>query len=215
MKLKNCYLLLFLMAILVPFTASGKAPSRFTNVGFAYTNMKQGSSSSVHSDLGFSLSKATTYYLHKPIAGKLLFGIEAVWTDLTYSNYKVNYISLAFPEDNETRTIHTLDYTLQGGLGINYAIVKDVNLHAYARYAPGFSGIYHDSTLMGGFLNSADFGLIANWKFIGLGVDYRFGQSKHKSILPQFDFDDDSISVTNEKIKTKINGWRFFVSLTF
>lgn len=203
------------MALITPLSVVAKAPSRFTSVGFAYTNMKQGTSPSIHSDLGFSFNKATTYYLHQPIAGKLLFGIEAVWTDITYSNYKVNYISLAFPEDNETKTIHTLDYTLQAGLGINYAITDNVNLHAFARYAPGFSGIYHDSTLMAGFLNSADFGLIANWNFIGIGVDYRFGQSKHKNILPQLDFDDNTINFTSEKIKTKIDGWRFFVSLTF
>ena len=215
MNIKRFLFFAALFSSLFTFQLNAKAPNKFTNLGFAFTNMKQANSKSFHSDLGFSLNKATTYYLHKPIAGKLLFGIDVAWTDITYSNYKVNYIKLSAPDETETSTIHALDITVQGGLGINYAITNNVNLHAFARYAPGVAGIFQDNDLMAGFLNSADFGLLINWKFIGVGFDWRFGQSRHKSVLPQIDLEDASIEYSKEKIKTNISGGRVFLSLSF
>ena len=190
-----------------------KAPSKFLNIGFAHTTMKQGNSPDISSDLGFSLTSAKTYYLHKPIAGRLRFGIEAAWTHLNYSNYKVNYISMLDPERNESVTIHAAEITIQAGLGINFNICRHSSLHAYFRYAPGVSMMYDSDTFNGGFLNSATGGLLINYRKIGLGVDWRFGTARHKNILGDFtDQDDDS---ANEKVKVKFNGIRAYIALVF
>ena len=160
-----------------------KAPSKFLNIGFA------------------------------PIAGRLRFGIEAAWTDLNYSNYKVNYISMLDPERNESVTIHAAEITIQAGLGINFNICRHSSLHAYFRYAPGVSMMYDSDTFNGGFLNSATGGLLINYRKIGLGVDWRFGTARHKNILGDFtDQDDDS---ANEKVKVKFNGIRAYIALVF
>ena len=93
------------------FTVSGRAsdnedmPARnkFTNIGFSYSKLKQEGMPELKSDIGVNFTKGTTYFLHKPIAHRLRFGIDAVWTDINYSNYKVTYIDPKYPEYPEKK----------------------------------------------------------------------------------------------------------------
>ena len=90
----------------------GEPRGRFTNLGFAYSHLNQEGYPKLHSDVGFSLSKGTTYHLHRPIAGFLRFGIDAAWFDITYDNYKVKEISIYGTDEY---SIHHVDLGLQVG----------------------------------------------------------------------------------------------------
>lgn len=193
-----------------------KAPSKFNNIGFCYTTMSQKDSPDIKSNFGISFNTTRTYYLHKPIAGRLRFGIEIVWCDLTYSNYKVNYISMLNPADSHRETFHVIDYTLQAGVAINFNINSKSSLHGYFRYSPGCTAMHDGDNFKGGFFNGASGGALINYRKIGAGIECRFGQSRIKniSLLPE-DSEPNVDETPESKVKTNINGLRAYISFLF
>ena len=187
-----------------------KAPKKFTSIGYAHTTFTN-PNFEVKSKFGISLNKSTTYYLHKPIANRLRFGIDVVWTDLTYSNYE---LPQADPREADVK-MHEVDITVQAGLGINFNITRHSSLHGYFRYAPGFMGVYDSEDFRGGFLNSAIGGVLINYRMIGCGIEYRFGQSKHKALIGNYDEETGYEAPSDEKVTSKIKGIRAFVCIRF
>lgn len=192
------------------------ARTRFTNIGFSATTMKQDGLPKLKSDIGVNLSKGTTYYLHKPIAHRLRFGIEAVWADITYSNYKVTYIDPEYPEYFDKTNMHELEIGMQVGPAVNFNVHRNSELHGYFRYAPSFSGFYNGDEFEAGFANFFVGGASISWKCIGVGIEARFGSSKYKSYFSDSDEGDflEEQSKSN-KIKTKFGGCRAYVTFRF
>lgn len=215
------------------FTVSGRAsdtedmPARnkFTNIGFSYSKFKQEGMPELKSDIGVNFTKGTTYFLHKPIAHRLSFGIDAVWTDINYSNYKVIYIDPEYPEYPEKTTMHEVEIGVQVGPSVNFNIHRNSELHAYFRYAPSFSGFYNGDEFQAGFGNFFVGGASVSWKFIGAGIEARFGSSKYKQYLSLGDFGYDDYEDTyveeqeeesgSDKVKTKFHGCRAYITFRF
>ncbi len=195
----------------------GKPRGRFTNLSFAYSHLDQEGYPKLHSDVGFSLSKGTTYHLHRPIAGFLRFGIDAVWFDLTYDNYKVRKHSLY---DIDEYSIHHIDLGLQAGPSVTVNFFRRLQATAYFRYNPTLALMYNNDELQAGFANMFTGGVCVSYGIIGLGIETRFGSSKMKSYFENEDFlDSDSEDWTDvigsRKVSTKFSGLRAYISLRF
>lgn len=219
--------------IAMVFTVSGHAsdsedmPARnkFTNIGFSYSKLKQDGMPELKSDIGVNFTKGTTYFLHKPIAHRLRFGIDAVWTDINYSNYKVTYINPEYPEYPDKTTMHEVEIGVQVGPSANFNIHRNSELHAYFRYAPSFSGFYNGDEFQAGFGNFFVGGASVSWKFIGAGIEARFGSSKYKQYLSLSDYGHDDYDTTyveeqeeesgSDKVKTKFHGYRAYITFRF
>ena len=202
------------------------ARNKFTNIGFSYSKLTQEGMPELKSNIGVNFTKGTTYFLHKPIAHRLRFGIDAVWTDINYANYKVIYIDPAYPEYPDKTTMHEVEVSLQVGPSINFNIHRNSELHAYFRYAPSFSGFYNGDEFQAGFGNFFVGGASVSWKFIGAGIEARFGSSKYKSYFSLNDFGggDDGTYMEDEemeersssdKVKTKFHGCRAYITFRF
>lgn len=216
---------LIALVMLIPFQSAlaldaeecGKPRGRFTNLGFAYTHLNQEGYPKLHSDLGFSLSKGTTYHLHKPIAGCLRFGIDATWFDLTYENYKVREHYL---NDIDDFSIHHIDLGLQVGPSVTVNLFRRFQAHAYFRYAPTLALMYNNDELQAGFANMFTGGVCVSYGVIGVGIESRFGSSKMNSYFENDDYyDSDSEDWTDaigsRKVKTKFSGLRAYISFRF
>lgn len=198
----------------------GKPRSRFTNIGFAYSRLDQDGYPKIHSDIGVNLTKGTTYFLHKPIAGCLRFGIDAVWADINYLNYKITeHWEL---EDNKF-DIHQLDLGMQVGLSATVNLFKRFQAQAYFRYNPCLDLMINDGEMQAGFGNMFVGSACVSYGIIGIGIESRFGFSKNKSFfnmneLMGGDGDDDDWSNpfgSGKKLKTTLSGLRAFIQFRF
>lgn len=155
------------------------APSKSIQFGFNYGSYRQQGYPNLKSDYGFSLTAYHSYWLYKPGNGRFRLGIDVAWVDLNYYNYKVNTTTL----DGMTfhTSFHQGDIGIQGGIGMNFNITRDVRLHFRTCYNPAFSGIIQSSKIHGAFGNYGLCGLQLTWKHIGLGIDFRYGSAKYKN----------------------------------
>lgn len=197
----------------------GKPRGRFTNFSFAYSHLDQEGYPKLHSDIGFALTKGNTYYLHKPIAGCLRFGIDAVWADITYDNYKVNeYDRLGMLNDF---SIYHVDLGMQVGPSATVNLFRRFQVSAYFRYNPTLSMMYNNDEIQVGLSNMFTGGASVSYGIIGLGIEARFGQSKIKSYFDNSDninfsdSDEWTDVVGSRKLTTKFSGLRAYISLRF
>lgn len=156
------------------------APTNTVQLGFNHGSYRQEGYPNLKSDFGFSFTTYHSYWLFKPGNHRCQLGIDVGWLDINYFNYKVNTRTLDGLLIHNT--FHQGDIGIQGGLGINFNITRDIRLHVRVCYNPSFSGIMQSSKLHGAFGNYALAGLQLTWKRIGLGVDARFGAAKYKKI---------------------------------
>ena len=80
-----------------------------------------------------------TFYLHKPIANMLRFGIDATWFDLNYTNYDIEHIT--YWETNKYQ-YHQGEVSMQVGPSLTFEPIKKLSVHAYFKYAPTFAVLY-------------------------------------------------------------------------
>lgn len=212
-----------------PFGDNGEPRAKFTNVGFVHSHLKQSDYPKLSSDIGVSLAKGRTYYLHKPIANMLRIGIDAVWSDVNYANYKVNehymYDGTSEPDVNKF-TIHEIGIGMQVGPSITLNMCKRLQMSAYFRYAPTLECIYNDE-LNFGYGSMFTGGFSANYGVIGLGIETRFGKSKMKHLSLNFfenggdDDDDEGYEEPEDDLKpsgrimSTLSGLRAFICLRF
>ena len=197
--------------------ACGKPRGRFTNIGFVYNKMSQEGYPTIHSDIGISLTKGTTYYLHKPIAGCLRFGIDASWFDINYANYKVKE---HFADEINEFSIHQVDLGLQVGVSATLNLFKRFQASGYFRYNPSLAMMYNNDELQAGFANMMVGGVSVGYGVIGLGVEARFGRPNIKSYFAQDGGDDEGDSnwsdyVGSRKVSTKCSAVRAYISFRF
>ena len=137
----------------------------------------------------------------------------------------MTYIDPEYPEYPEKTTMHEVEIGLQVGPSINFNIHRNSELHAYFRYAPSFSGFYNGDEFQAGFGNFFVGGASVSWKFIGAGIEARFGSSKYKQYLSLSDFGYDDYEDTyveereeesgSDKVKTKFHGCRAYITFRF
>lgn len=196
----------------------GKANGRYLDLAFVHMNMTQQYNPKLKSDYGFSFIKGNTYYLHKPIAGFLRFGIDATWTDITYSNYKVNEI-YTFYDETESYSIHQVDVALGVGVSATANFFKRLQASAYFRYNPTFQMMMNHSEFQGGFANMFTTGVNVTYARIGLGIEARFGKVKTKTYLDiddiDFDFEDGIHFGEGRKLNTTLSGLRAYICVRF
>ncbi len=207
-----------------------KFPKNFVNIGFIHSNLSQPEFPSLRSNWGVALNTTRSYWIGKPIAGKLRLGIDVSWLDLNYTNYKVDMLTFDGYHDNFD--VHEIELGLQTGIGAYWALPKSSGIHVFAHYNPCYSASYRgDDDIKGSFGNFLVAGLAVNWKKLGLGIEYRWGKAKYDSVVDKFiDDEEDDYYYDDEdnynpshygkpnasgKIPTTISGFRAFVSLSF
>ncbi len=220
-------LLVALTALCSAFPASafcreecGEPRGRFTNIAFVYSKMSQGEMPKIHSDIGVAFTKGNTYYLHKPIAGMLRFGIDAVWTDISYANYKVNQYTPSYSSpsgfDLYDYSIHQVDLGLQAGLSATVNLFRRFQASAYFRYNPCLQVLSNDGEVQPGFANMFVGGVSVSYSFIGLGIESRFGRCKAKTYFNPDDIDENWSGFSgSDKVTTKLSGIRAYLSIRF
>ena len=112
-----------------------------------------GMDQTLKSNFGAAFTVGRTFYLHKkPIAGLIRFGLDATWFDLNYTNYKLEYRwedNYDEEEEPETSNFHQAEIGMQVGPSVTVNPVGKLNVNAYFRFAPSFSALYDDDTLLG------------------------------------------------------------------
>lgn len=213
-----------------------KARKKFTQIGYSYNTFSRDNGVELKNDLGIFLYSGRSYYLHKPIGGKLRIGLDCVWFDINYNNYKVNYQIADDQSSSQTRdidftdkdytyqntTMHGVDIAMQIGPSVTYSFNNDMQIHTYGRYAPTLSYFYDGDNLQYGFGNYCVIGTNFSWKSIGIGIEGRFGSPKYKNIDEDDEANDDTDYIkdgihlaNNEKVKTKYSGFRAYISFRF
>ena len=128
-----------------------------------------GMDQTLKSNFGAAFTVGRTFYLHKkPIAGLIRFGLDATWFDLNYTNYKLEYHwedNYDEEEEPETSNFHQAEIGMQVGPSVTVNPVGKLNVNAYFRFAPSFSALYDDDTLLGNY---------ASYFVTGGGISYGY-----------------------------------------
>ena len=183
-----------------------KMRSNFINFGYVESKLNQDDFDQMKSDWGASFTIGKTFFLHKkPIAKFIRFGIDAAWFDLSYANYKFEY-------DEDKEHIHHAEAAMQVGPSVTLTPVRGLNITGYLRYAPTFSALYSTANDNYNLRYATRFvgGASLYYKFFGVGFESRFGTSK---IDPFWAFV--SESEAEEKVKTKLTGYRVYLTFRF
>ena len=143
------------------------------------------------------------------------FGIDATWFDLNYTNYKLEYRwedNYDEEEEPETSNFHQAEIGMQVGPSVTVNPVGKLNVNAYFRFAPSFSALYDDDTLLGNYASYFVTGGGISYGVIGLGVESRWGSCKFKSFGGGDSEEDEQ---EPEPGKSKFNGMRVYLSFRF
>lgn len=184
-KIRKAYLIFVLFFLLgisrVCAQSNYSAPTKSVQISFLYGNIEQTGIPSLKSDIGFSFSTYHSYWLYKTNSHRFQLGIDVAWFDANYYNYKINRRN--FEGSTSRYMMHQADLGLDLGAGINYSITQDLRLHGRICYNPAYSFIYQNETFQGAFANYGVLGLALSWKFIGIGIEGRFGGAKYNDIV--------------------------------
>ena len=182
-----------------------KVRSSFINFGYAESKLNQDDFEQLKCDWGASFTIGKTFYLHKkPIANFLRLGIDASWFDLTYANYKNPF--------EVEGTFHHAEAAMHVGPSITLTPVNGLNICGYFRYSPTFSAIYstiNDNYNLG-YATRFVGGASLSYKFFGVGIESRFGNSKIEPFGAFVIEGEDA-----EKVKTNLTGFRVYITFRY
>lgn len=186
---------------------TGRRRNKYINISFASSTMEQDNFPKLKSNYGVGFTVGKTFYLHKqPIANCLRFGIDATWFDINYTNYKIERITYWGTDKYD---YHQGEVSMHVGPSLTITPVKNLYIVGYIRYAPTFSGLYANDKFSGNYASMFVGGASLSYGVVGLGIESRFGNSKHNA----FSFDKNSKDV--DKVKTTCCGFRAFISFRF
>ncbi len=187
------------------------------------------------SSTGFALSWGKTYYLHrKPLLGKIKFGIDWSWIDLSYVKYKdpiedmssSTYDSYGdeYGDDESELPIDLgmmqVDVAMRIGPSITVNPVNHLKVGTFFHFIPTASGIILDDEVSFGFAKGFSWGMQASYKFISLGFELRWASGKYN----KFDSEevvDNTVSngsvgdIFTEKPEFKTSSFRLNVGFRF
>lgn len=208
---------------------------RFTRIGYSWSQTAVEDNPVYDGKFGFFLVKGTTYHVHRnPIAKILKFGIDATWMDIQFSKYKSpttsgNWTSEidetigADDEDGGDFNIGhmALSYSFEVGpsvsvapfLLLNNAALSHLKANLYFHYAPTFTAYLAsqdgDMEFAGAYVNNWTFGGNIVYRWIGIGIEGRWGSGKFKPVA----FDSEGLGT--DKYKRKFANTRLYVQFTF
>lgn len=184
-----------------------KLRKKYINLSFTNMKLTQDGFPKLESNYGAAFTVGRTFYFHKKtIAGILRFGIDATWFDINYTNYKIKHITYW---DTENYEYHQADISMHIGPSITITPIGKLNIHGYFRYAPTFSGLYMDDTFNGNYASFFIGGASVSYGVIGLGIESRFSDCDYKEI------GSDNKDEISNKLKTKLSGWRTYLTFRF
>ena len=151
------------------------------------------------SQYAFSVNMGRTFYLHKkPLAGMMKFGIDWTYIDYVYAKYKDNqettdegitnstpYSSDIFSEftgDEIDLGIMQMDLGMHLGPSFTINPVGDLMISTYFHFIPSVSFVFLNDEINYNFVPYWSYGGASAWKAISLGVEYRWGKAKYKSL---------------------------------
>lgn len=207
---KTILLLAALFACMAVYSKGEEKPARvrssYFNLGFAESKLDQDDFGQMTSDWGAFFAVGKTFYLHKePILNLIKFGIDATWFDLTYAHYKPEVLW-------RKGTFHHAEAAVHVGPSVTVTPLDGLSVNAYFRYAPTFSAIYSTTEDHYNLSYATRFvcGATVSYKVIGVGVETRFGMN---NIDPLAAFYTGADGV--DKVKTKLRGFRVFVTFRY
>lgn len=216
-------------------TASIWKKSKSFGLGFVFSDMNVDGVKE-NSNYGFAMNLSNTYFLNKePLWGMVKFGIDAVWFDINYVNYKSgtginlsiddfddfdDYYDYMEEEDILDLGIHKLDIGIGVGPSAHVApfthFDNDLRLlraSLYLHFTPSFSALLmsenNETKAAYGFSPVINFGGIIQWKMIGLGVEGRWCTANFNNV-----FVDEEIGGPS-KLNCKTSDCRLFLRLCF
>jgi hypothetical protein len=208
--------------------------TRFINLNYASQTMlfkevtDVGNVDAGASKFGLGLSMGRSFILHKnPIGGIFRIGIDATWIDLNYGYWNRRMPNVT--SQSRKSWMHKTDVGLGVGLGLHLNPVKRLGIHAYFRYNPTFSALFHnmlldETEIDGGYASYFTTGGAISWGVVSLGAEARFGGGTYHTLnTPELDYnggiydDDFKIEINNlfDKQKHKLKGLRVYVSFRF
>ena len=223
---KSLLLVLFTLAISLVI-AQPRPGKKYINFGYVSNTLTPvvdglGNKIDFKSDFGGFYSSGKTYFLNPyPIANLLHFGIDVTFIDLNYSKYKFddlytyeNYDTGQMLTEEESIDMHKAEVGMQVGPSVHLKIPEGLGVSVYARYAPSYSLLYQDDEFSSGFANMFTSGLTLNYKVFGVGVETRWGKTKHSFSL---DIEDLAEGSDEESVKQKfdLKGSRVFLAFRF
>jgi hypothetical protein len=151
---------------------------------------------------GAAFTKGRTYTLHnRPMGGMVYIGLDAIWFDVNYGQYKLG----------PGLKLHQLDLAMGLGPSVHLLPVGKLGIHTWFRFHPGY-GAYTDcnfETVKGSYTSTFVTGGAVSWSAIALGVEGRWGAGKYEILAG----DDTGGGSLRERLET--SGMRAFISLRF
>lgn len=217
--------------------------SRFRKryINFSFANQKFTPAENVFesgyklkSNYGAAITVGKTFPLHKkPLANMIRIGLDATWFDLNFTNYRLlyryddgfsgdygDYYDDYYGEEEETQNFYQAEIAMQVGPSVSINPISKLSVHAYFRYAPGYSVLYNGDNVYGGYASYFVGGACVSYGVIGLGIESRFGSCKYK-VFGGDDGDDDyyygdegmgdDVSPSSS-LKSKLSGFRCYIS---
>lgn len=183
----------------------------YLNFGYQRLVMKPDGGQNLTSNLGLYASIGKTFLLNSE-PGVFNYGIDVVWADLNYVNYKLEY---HYEGMTEKETFHQMEIGIQGGLAMIIKPSSSLNTHVYARYAPCLAAMYVDKEFYGNYGNFLVAGLSLNFGSVGIGAEYRYGSCTYKS-LKNSDIENMEVEMKTESLpSTKFSGFRTYLVYNF
>lgn len=164
----------------------------YLSVGYIKSELsKKGENNSLPSRYGMSISAGYTHFFNKkPILGSLYLGLD--WTFLygSFRQYRIHLEDYIPPSElskykypKELQQNIELDQTtigMQFGPSVTYLPLKDLQISAYYRYAPGLGFIETavdpfnppSDVRMESYIESVDYSYVG-YNFLGLSVSYK------------------------------------------
>lgn len=157
------------------------------------------------SQYAFSVNMGRTFYLHKkPLAGMMKFGIDWTYFDYVFAKYKDNQETADEENDNSNTgsnipgyypgifgssgkdeiDLGVMQMDLGMHLGPSFTInpVGDLMINTYFHFIPSVSFVFLNDEINYNFVPYWSYGGAIAWKAISLGVEYRWGKAKYKSL---------------------------------
>ncbi|MCM1441803.1 MAG: hypothetical protein NC131_21720 [Roseburia sp.] len=184
---------------------------------------------SLDSKFGAAFTTGRTYFLHKtPILRMIRIGIDATWFDISYANYKTQWLDYGdedyysyddyYGDDedyDDEITIHKAEIGMQVGPSVTVNPVDKLNVHGYFRYAPTFAMMYDDDAFRGNYASMFVTGISLSYGAIGFGIEKRWGTCKYKELFSDSDDDYDYDYSSPDAFKWKTSGLRVYLSFRF
>lgn len=223
-----------------------KNRAKYLNIGYitkhSLTNQLV-ASEEWKSDFGASFAFGKTFYLHKkPLLRMIKFGLDATWTDISYTKYaEPEWLEYApggmtgitddgFGEDEDYTDgleedidmgIHQIDLSMHIGPSITVNPVGHLKVAAYFHYVPTYSVLLIDDSVGHGYASTFAFGASIAFKAISVGIEQRWAD---KVTYNGFSFDEESVDYedaevgdmfVSDKWKMKTKSLRVFLSFRY